>query len=368
MPTRLNRRHLLATTGSAVFFAPLAACSEQSKNILILGGTQYVGPAIVEALLASGHKVTLFNRGVTNPTLFPKLEKLRGDRQIGTQDLTALSTDVAWDAVIDTWPDNPHMIEASAQALKGKTSLYVFVSTIAVYRDKTVPGITEDAPLWDVKSYNPERPYRESKVLCERAVEEAFGSASLILRPPGIFGKRDQSWSLVYWLWRIRQGGPVLAPGDGSDPVQWTDVDDLAQFISHAVENNHTGIFNVIGPRRDPLTFGEFLERANKHFGNRAELTWVSDDFLANNEIRPVIDIPVWEPIERRAGRHTMSASKAIAAGLTFSTLEKTFDDALDWYDKVKSAQADPALDKSRPFNGITRQRELELLAKWNSL
>ncbi|WP_420602840.1 NAD-dependent epimerase/dehydratase family protein [Flagellimonas sp.] len=366
----MERRDFIHTSGLASLalgLAPLSAClnSDSGLKILVLGGTNYLGPAIVNQALAMGHEITLFNRGITNPDLYPNLEKLKGNRTIEKEDLSALEGDRKWDIVIDTWTADPRMINKSTQLLKNRVKKYVFVSSIAVYKDKTVVGITETSPLHEVTEFKPGMSYYQSKVLCETAVKNAFPENHVIVRPPGIFGKRDESWSLVYWLWRVRAGGPVLAPGDGTDFVQWIDVRDVAHFLLHAMETNLNGIYNTIGPTKEPLVFKEFLERINTHFGNRADFIWVDDEFLAEQNLRPIVDIPIWEPKTGRAGRHTMSAKKAIQAGMSFTPMEQTFDSALNWYDYVKSSSTDPAIDKSRPFNGITRTKELELLEIW---
>ena len=115
------------------------------------------------------------------------------------------------------------------------------------------------------------------------------------------------------------------------------------------------------------MQWKEFLNKVNNHYGNKANFIWASAEFLAEKELRPVVDIPVWEPRNRRAGRHTMSAQKAIDAGMTFTPMEETFDNALKWYDHIKSPNDDPGLDKSRPFNGISRKKELKLLAEWDA-
>lgn len=348
---------------------PLTSCSGNSGKlkILVLGGSNYLGPAIVSSALAKGYQVTLFNRGITNPHLFPEVEKLIGNRDLDSEDVSALENSRIWDYVIDTWPADPRMVERTTSLLKNRCKAYSFTSSIAVYADKTVPGISESSPVHEVLEYEPGMSYYQSKVLCENVVKTAFPQNHLITRPPGIHGKRDESWTLVYWLWRIRNGGDVLAPGDGTDPIQFIDVNDVADFTVHTLHTGQMGLFNTIGPRKEPLQWKEFLNLINEHYGNKANLVWVDKDFLKEKELRPVVDIPMWEPRERRAGRHTMNTDKAIAAGLEHTGIKETFDNALKWYDHIKSPKADPGLDKNRPFNGITRARELELLAEWHA-
>ncbi len=367
----MERRKFLGSIGYSALMAaglPLTRCALKSTSptLLILGGTNYLGPAIAKAATNAGFKVTLFNRGVTNPDLFPELEKLIGDRSIGNENLKALQNGRTWDFVLDTWPADPRMVERTAKLLKGRVKVYGFTSSIAVYSDKTVPGITEASPVHQVSTYEEGMSYYQSKVLCEQAVKAAFPTDHLITRPPGIHGERDESWTLVYWLWRLRNGGDVLAPGDGNDPVQYIDVNDVANFTINALSHGERGTFNTIGPRESPLKWDEFLDKVNAHYGYKANLVWVSTAFLKEREIRPVIDLPIWEPQARRPGRHTMSSEKAIKAGLTFTPIEQTFEGALNWYDEVKMPATDPGLDKSRPFNGMTRERELSLLREWN--
>lgn len=366
----ISRRQAVGVGTAALLSAPFFtfSASVPKKNILVLGGTNYFGPAVVHSAIRSGHSVTLFNRGITNVELFPGLERLRGDRSIGAENLDALKEDRQWDAVIDTWPDDPRMVEQTVELLKDRTRNYSFVSTIAVYEDMSAPDNTEDSPLRDVRNLSPNTPYRDKKVLCERVLQNLVPSKHLIVRPPGTFGERDESWSFVYWLWRIRNGGKILAPGDGDDWVQWVDVNDVADFIVHAINTDQTGIFNTIGPEKNPVTFSEFLTRANSHFGNRAELIWVDQEYLDFKELRPIADVPLWASRTSFPGRNTMSTQKAVDAGMTFRPMEQTFDDALNWYDQKKSPDDDPGLDKDRPFNGITRTRELELLKEWEAI
>ena len=367
----MKRREFLKTTSLSVplliSYPELTRGTQEKLKILVLGGTNYIGPPIVHTAIERGHTVTLFNRGITNPHLFAGIERLVGDRDVESEDLTALYGDRRWDCVIDTWTADPRMVENAARLLKSRTKSYVFISSIAVYKDKTKVGIIETDPLHEVSGFTPGMSYYQSKVLCEQKVQDYFPEQHVILRPPSIFGKRDESWSLVYWLWRVRNGGPVLAPSDGKDFISWIDVDDLGSFAVHAVENLNWGIYNTIGPKNDPVTFSQFLTSLNRHYGDKSTFTWVNQEFLEGNDIRPIVDIPLWEPKNRRTGFHLIDAQKAKDAGLTFRSMGQTFDSALNWYDEVRGGEIDPATDKSRPFNGITRARELELLELWKN-
>ena len=120
-------------------------------KLLVLGGTKFLGRAAVEAALARGHEVTLFNRGETNPELHPEAEKLRGDRE---HDLSALAGRT-WDAVIDPSGYVPHVVRASAEALADSAGHYLFISSVSVYADFSEPR-DEASPLEELAEDKPD--------------------------------------------------------------------------------------------------------------------------------------------------------------------------------------------------------------------
>ena len=151
----------------------VACGAEVPLRLLLLGGTKFLGRAVAEAALARGHELTLFNRGETNPELFPEAEKLRGNRD---GDLSALAGR-EWDAVVDPSGFVPRVVGASAELLAGAVGHYVFVSSISVYAPPTEPGLDESAPvieLDDPGERGRTADYGGLKALCERAVEERF--------------------------------------------------------------------------------------------------------------------------------------------------------------------------------------------------
>src|SRR6188474_2086031 len=120
-----------------------AAKPARRLRILILGGTGFLGPHVVETATSRGHTMTLFNRGKTNPDMFPGLEKLRGDRK---QDISSLAGR-KWDAVIDTSGYLPADVERTATLLAPNVGQYVFISTTSVYSKLDRPGMDESAPV-----------------------------------------------------------------------------------------------------------------------------------------------------------------------------------------------------------------------------
>ncbi|HEY5701614.1 MAG TPA: NAD-dependent epimerase/dehydratase family protein, partial [Gammaproteobacteria bacterium] len=249
MATR--REFMGAALGAGIFNAVGApAFAQGGLSILVLGGTGFIGPHLVQRVLDRGHRVTLFNRGRTNTHLFPAAEKLVGDRD---DDLSALEGR-RWDAVIDNSGYTPQQVELSVELLKGACDQYLFTSTRGVYTDFTRDVMDEDAPIGPTDPPDTEwTSYRDNKTRAEYIVQEAFGARTQITRPPVIVGPGDRTDRFTYWVDRIDDGGDILVHGDKEDPIQFVDVRDLADFYVHMVENAVVGIFNTVGPG-SPLT------------------------------------------------------------------------------------------------------------------
>jgi nucleoside-diphosphate-sugar epimerase len=331
------------------------------KKILILGGTRFLGPELVEAAQQRGHTLTLFNRGKTNPGLFPNIEKLHGDRDAGTLDALRGRT---WDVVIDTSGYYPRAVKASAELLAG-ASQYVFVSSVSVYDKPPATGVDETAPVGRLEDPTvekvDEKTYGPLKAACERAAEAAMPGKVTVVRPGLIVGPGDGSDRFTYWPVRLHEGGEVLAPGTPSDPVQLIDVRDLAEWIIRACERHHVGIFNAAGPEK-AMGVGEMLARTDKAVGGGARFTWVDAKFLAEKKVEAWSDMPVWvEPTGEDAGIARVSSARAIAKGLTFRPLEATAKDTLSWW------LAQPEERRKKRRAGLDRAREAEVLAAWHA-
>jgi 2'-hydroxyisoflavone reductase len=308
------------------------------KHILVLGGTLFLGPQIVEAALSFGHQVTLFNRGITNPGLFPNLEKLRGRRSPNPQeqDLTTLARG-EWDAIIDVWPHDPEVVASAAQLLKARTPHYLYVSSGAAYDSNEFykPGIIESAPLaaWDGKTNS----YSREKAECERRLQALVGQRLTIVRPGAIKGLRDDTADLLTWLLRAQDGGLHIGPGDGTDPIELVDVKDIARFIVMAIEQSLLGTFNLTGP---PMTFREFLDACNDATDSNAEFIWIPRHFLQKHGLETdtalhtlVSNFPLWRP--ERPGLMQINSQKAYEAGWRLRSFEETVRDCLaDFYER----------------------------------
>jgi 2'-hydroxyisoflavone reductase len=327
-------------------------------KILIIGGTRFVGRHLVSSARARGHEVTLFNRGRSNPDLFPQVERMVGDRE---KDLGLLAGQT-WDAVIDTCGYFPRIVRLSAEALKDSVENYVFISSISVYENFSKAGINESDPVGKIEDETIEQitetSYGPLKVLCEQAVQDAFGVSSLIIRPGLIIGPHDPTDRFTYWPVRVARGGDVLAPDRPQAPTQVIDVRDLSDFIIELIQDNVSGVFNATGPAHE-LTMGAMLETCKQMSRSHANFKWASLEFLKQNNVQPWSDMPAWLPdIGDEAGFSRVDVSKAIQAGLMFRPLEYTVRDTLKW---VESWAEDHEWKA-----GLSEAREKELLQLLN--
>jgi 2'-hydroxyisoflavone reductase len=335
------------------------ARTNKPLSLLILGGTVFLGRALVEAALARGHQVTLFNRGRHNPDLFPEVEKLRGDR---TADLAPLRSR-RWDAVIDTSGYVPGVVAASAELLAGATGHYTFISTMSVYADVSRPGMNETAPLAVLPEGAPHEvngeTYGPLKVLCEQAVNAALPGRALIVRPGLIVGPHDPTDRFTYWPVRLAAGGEVLAPGRPERQVQFIDVRDLAGWTLRMVEAGQVGIYNATGPAAR-LSMATVLDVCAQAAPSGAHLTWVPEAWLLERGVEAWSELPLWLPESEpgMAGLLAFDVSKALAAGLAFRPLADTVRDTLTW---AAARPADHAWQA-----GLSRARESELLDAWH--
>ncbi len=329
----------------------------QNMRILILGGTGFIGPWVVRRAIARGHEVVLFNRGQTNVHLFPHVERLIGNRD---GDLSALEGR-RWDAVVDNSGYNAAQLRLSVDKLKDATDQYLFTSTRAVYYDFTAPVMNEDAPLGPRDTPESEWVgYGPNKVLAERVVQEGFEDRTLIVRPPVVVGPGDLTDRFTYWVDRIDDGGEVLVWGDPSDPVQFVDVRDLAEFYVNLLEHETRGVFNTNGPEA-PLSSAELVYGIRAITASPVSFTWVDWDFLAERELLPQNPLPFWQPPRGRYLNYgRMDSSRAIAAGLRFRPLAVTATQTLDWHRNRETLG-------SYQLRVFSRDVEARVLSEWKA-
>lgn len=412
-----TRREFLVTaagTAAAMGLAPVlaragAGRAAAPRKILVLGGTRFIGPHIVDAAKARGHAVTLFNRGFTEKMrgeVIPGVEHLYGNRDPdkpadetknekgdyantdGPKGLESLKGR-SWDAVIDTSGFYPRIVRASAELLAPNVKHYVFVSTVSVYASEETPDADETAVVGmmgdpTVETMGPEyKFYGPLKALCEQAVEKAFPGRCANVRPGYIVGPGDGSDRFSYWPLHVRCGGEVLAPGTPEDPIQIIDGRDLAAWLVHLAEVGTAGTFNAVGPEK-PLTMGQVLETCRKVCGSDARFTWIPAEFLEKEVPGEGLDLPIWTPgTGKTAGFHRRSNARAVKAGLTFRPLETIVKDILAWFpgeferrirvtkrlidEAAKKGAPKPAMpDPTKQRAGLTPEREAEVLKLWH--
>ena len=323
-------------------------------RVLLLGGTLFLGRHLVEAALERGHEVTLFNRGVTAPDLFPEIETLLGDRDAG--ELGALRGR-RWDVAIDTSARVPRWVSDAAGLLAETVEHYTFVSSISVYADTSRPGTDETAPVHTladetVEEITSAEAYGALKALCERAAEDAMPGRVLSVRAGLIVGPYDPTGRFTYWVHRIARGGRVLAPEPRAQPVQLVHGRDLAEWMLAMAERRESGVFNATGPER-PLTMEGLLETIDETTGSGARLVWTDERYLVERGVEEWSELPLWlapgvNP--ESAGLMAVDVRKALAAGLRFRPLSETIRETLDEAETIPTA-------------GLPAARERELLA-----
>jgi len=311
------------------------------RRVLVLGGTQFVGRHFVIAALARGHTVTLFNRGRTNPHLFPEATRIFGDRQGDHAELRGRT----WDVVVDTSGVEPDQVQRAAEVLAGSVERYIFVSSSAAYEGGPEP-FTEDHPLRTMPAAGPVG-YGEKKARGEQWVRELH-PAHIVVRPAVLVGPYDTRHRFVRYPLRAREGGEFLAPGSRDVPAPLADARDLAAWLVRMIERDGVGTFNIAGP---PPTMGAVIDAACRYGAGTP--VWVDAEWLYARKI--LFDSL---PSMHLSGYHRMTSARAEAEGLRFRSVAQSMADTVAWWDAQASK---PAL------KGMARVREQELIATWRA-
>jgi len=330
-------------------------------RLLVLGGTHFVGRAIVEAAVAAGVDVTMLNRGHTTvPGL--QVRTLVADRT-DRDALSAALGDQTWDVVVDTWSDAPKVVADACELLGGRAARFSYISTVSVYAAPIPMNADEHAPVVDA---DPDSTaglagddfarYPVVKRGAELAVLRAFGEDRTLLARPGlILGPHENIYRLPWWLRRIERGGRVLAPGNPATPVQYIDVRDLADWVISAAQRDLAGVFNVVS-RPGHTTMGELLDTVVEVVGGDAELVWIPPDVVLAAGIEPWSELPIWVPEGHPdEAEGNVDVSAAFAAGLTARPVRETVADTWAWL----QAEGDPP---PRPGIGLDAAKERAVL------
>ena len=328
------------------------------RKVLVLGGTDFVGPALVSAALAHGDDVTIFHRGQTGNA--PEgVRVVHGDRT-NASDIDAVAAE-RWDLVVDAWSRAPRVVLESARKLEASAARYVYISTISVYEDVHEGVINEQSPVVVAAPDAEATDYAADKRGAELAVESVFGPDRCVFTRPGlILGPRENIGRLPWWLRRIAQGGQVLAPGPENLGLQYIDARDLAAFSINTALNGAVNALSEPGF----TTMAELLDLCKEATGSDATFTWVDAAFLLENKVEPWTELPIWVP--PTLGMETFyltDSSLAIRSGLTCRPVRETVFDTWAWL--RENPDWTQVLTGNRPRSGLDPGREAELLAAW---
>ncbi len=343
--------------------------SSKKLNILILGGTSFLGPHQIAYALGRGHSVSTFTRGKTKPTahqeLFKNVTQLVGDRN---SDLSALKTGT-WDVVIDNSGQNVEWTKNTAELLKDRTDLYLYTSSTGVYYPYLTDNIKEDTKLLleepetlEDEEMRIEYWYGVMKANSEIAARNAYGDdRTIVVRPTYMFGPADKTNRFIHWPLRLSKGGEVLVPGKPNDPVQYIDVRDVAEFMIRLIEEKHTGAFNAVGPKTTQNMY-DFVEEASKAFDVNHTFVKIDDyEFLKANKA-PYL-VPFIMPEGNNYGSARANFDKAVAAGLTYRDLKTSIKETYDWWHSDSVSE-----EMRQKFEGDAKNvinREAEVIAAW---
>ncbi|WP_033342558.1 NAD-dependent epimerase/dehydratase family protein [Catenuloplanes japonicus] len=319
-------------------------------RLLVLGGTEFVGRAVVEAAVGRGWGVTVLNRG-RNAAIPPGVVSLRGDRTV--RDGLAALDGLSFDAVVDTWSWDPAVVAPPAVS----AGWYAYISSRSVYQWPVAAGASESASL--VPPSTDISDYAGIKRAGELAAVEAFGDRALLVRAGLILGPHENIGRLPWWLTRIARGGDVLAPGPASLPLQYIDARDLANWTLSALEAGLGGPYNLVSPSGH-ATMSALLSACVSVTGSAATLRWAEPAAILDAGVAPWTELPIWlPPGESHDAMHTSDVSRAVATGLRCRPVTETVADTWAWLESIGGVAPQRA---DRPPVGLDPDAEAAIL------
>jgi 2'-hydroxyisoflavone reductase len=356
----LTRRTFIKSTAFSAIAAgawPDIAAASAPLELLILGGTGFIGPHLVRHALARGHRVTIFTRGRRDGDLPAGVTRLTGDRN---GQLGALSGK-KWDAVIDDSATNPEWVRQSTEMLKDSVGRYLFTSSTGVYYPYLTPKADEkiEPHVDTIDANDADEAYGVAKTKCERQVMSVFGDRGLVVRPTYIVGPGDTSDRFPYWVARLAQPGEIMAPGRRDDSVQWVDVRDLAAFYVKLIEDNRSGVYNGVAANAT-IPSRDFYDTVRKTLNPNATFVFVDDyEILERNKI---VEVVPWVLLTGKNLHATsVASSRSRPAGLGTRSLAETLRDTHAWWPTV------PAARREKPRFAITPELETKVLSEWRA-
>ena len=361
-----SRRSFIRSASALGAMAALPgwACAQSAArkqlDILILGGTGFIGPHEINYARSRGHNITMFNRGKTAPNMFPDVEALIGDRDDQLDSLKGRD----WDAVIDNSGFYPRHTQLTAELLHGHVDQYMFVSSISAYAETLTVEDDEftgayavmDDPTDESGSIY-DQTYGPRKALCEQEVSKVFGDKAINIRPGIITGTGDPTERLRHWLRRMQAGNEILVPGVEDLPVQYIDAADMCGWMIRMLEDGSgNGPYNAVGAE-EPYRARPLLERLRDGTGSCSTLTWIDWEWIR----KETSENPNYGPWYGQGPMPFMQVNndRALATGLTFRPIEDTAKDMI--------AKLDPNNEPKRGRGGFAAELEAELLQKWHA-
>lgn len=343
--------------------------NSKKLKILILGGTSFLGPHQIAYAISRGHSITTFTRGKTKPTIhtdiFEKVEQLVGDRE---NNLSALENR-HWDVVIDNSGRKTEWTKKTANLLKEKSGIYLYISSTGVYFPYKLSDIKENTKVLlktpggvsdDILKMNYD--YGVMKATSELEAEKAFGiDRTIVVRPTYMFGPGDLTNRFIHWPVRLAKGGNVLVPGKEDDPVQYIDVRDVAEWCIRLAENKMNGTFNAVGPSK-PMNIQDFVKKATSAFNVSTNLIYVNDyDFLTKNKVYYIVPWIIQDLHSYGSAR--ISTKKAKENGLMYRDLKSSIKETYDWW--YSDALTNDVRQRFENNPNTVFAREKEIIKNW---
>jgi len=297
------------------------------EKILILGGTEFVGRLLVEALQEAGrYEIYLFNRGKTNPDLFPEVKRIIGDRE--TDDIEKLQQE-QWDYIVDFSSFYPHSLQRTLDQINRDVKKYIYISTISVYDFKAYDLSFDIKEDYNRQSCSPEeavdqtmKTYGKKKAACEVVLDEAEWLNAVILRPSVIYGRYDPTDRFYYWLRKLKKANEIIIPNEGEDKLSLTYADDLRSIIQCAIEGEvPNGVYNC--NTHEPLSFNSMLSMMQDLLSTDCKLYGLSMEVLRAEK--------VWLPLSFIRNLSYDNTAIKNATGLTFTPFKASIQSSIDY-------------------------------------
>lgn len=332
------------------------------KQILILGGTRFIGRNLVKRLIEkSDYEITLFNRGITNSNIFPEIKSMQGDRKV-IENLKPI-LEKSWDIVIDLSGFWAGALEQQLENQKGKIGKYIYISTSSHYKfDPENPKPydeereIEDCSEEQKNSEDPYAFYNQNKAECERILDRQLHLDYLILRPSLVIGNYDYSDRLYYWLYKVKHQDKILVGNDGKNLISYTNLHDLVDLIMYSIEHTTTN-YKIFNASSFNSSIRNIIEIAGNILDRKPELVSGDTNFLEENEIHQWTGLPLW--LDDDYFRVDNSRAKA-AFNYQFSDVNQTVKQLMDFYENERKWSA----PKVFPQSAISSDKEQEMITK----